>query len=149
MNTIVDGIETSQTSRNIAPVVKAPIKTVKTSSTVKKSTARKTAKTANKAPLTITPDNPRAIDNLLSAGETGAQGVRVTRLDGAASNPLRAEQILVAQIQEQLMVNGLFPGPADGVMNPMTRDAIRSFQYRSGLNPTGVANQELLAQMLR
>jgi hypothetical protein len=102
-------------------------------------------------------DNQSAIDNLVAAPETTGSrggGVRVTRLDNAATattrpSVMREEQILLAQVQEQLMISGLFPGPADGVMNAMTADAIRSYQARNGMPATGIPTGELLAHMLR
>ncbi len=54
----------------------------------------------------------------------------------------------MAQIQELLMREGLFPGPADGIPGPIVRDAIRSYQAQNNLGITGIADQSLLAHML-
>jgi len=57
-------------------------------------------------------------------------------------------QTLVAQIQEQLIHLGLYPGPADGHMDAITQDAIRSYQGAQGLERTGQASQDLLVALL-
>ncbi len=57
-------------------------------------------------------------------------------------------QAVTAQIQEYLMKSGLYPGPADGVSGPLTRDAIRSYQRKHGLDADGAASQALLSHML-
>lgn len=58
------------------------------------------------------------------------------------------EQILVQQIQEQLMRIGLYPGPADGVLGPLTRDAIRTFQAQQDLPVNGLTSDELLVNLV-
>lgn len=59
-----------------------------------------------------------------------------------------ANGALVAQVQDQLMRLGLYPGPADGVTGPQTEDAIRSFQSASGLPADGRASEELLMRLV-
>ncbi|MFK7840027.1 MAG: peptidoglycan-binding protein [Bdellovibrionales bacterium] len=59
-----------------------------------------------------------------------------------------SSQGLIAQVQEYLMRNGLYPGPADGVSGALTSDAIRSYQSRNNLNTDGEATQSLLTHML-
>jgi rare lipoprotein A len=44
----------------------------------------------------------------------------------------------VKQAQEALKVEGLHPGPVDGVVGPRTRQALRAYQARAGLPQTGV-----------
>lgn len=56
--------------------------------------------------------------------------------------------ILVAQIQEQLMREGLYPGPANGTLSPQTEDAIRSYQSKNRLTSDGRASQALLIHMM-
>ena len=53
--------------------------------------------------------------------------------------------VMVAQ--NLLAVLGHDPGPADGVVGPITRAAIRLFQARQGLNPDGKLSMELLVRM--
>ena len=59
-----------------------------------------------------------------------------------------AKQIRVAQIQEYLMRLGLYPGPANGVVDPLTGDAIRSYQSLNKLSSDGMATENLLSHML-
>lgn len=47
-------------------------------------------------------------------------------------------------IQEELSSNGYDPGPADGLLGPQTRAAIRKYQRDAGLAVDGVASKELL-----
>ncbi|MBU0858905.1 MAG: peptidoglycan-binding protein, partial [Alphaproteobacteria bacterium] len=55
---------------------------------------------------------------------------------------------IVAQIQEQLVRLGLYPGPADGVTGPQTEDAIRSYQTANNLPGDGRASEALLLHLL-
>lgn len=64
------------------------------------------------------------------------------------SDNMQKDQATLAQIQEQLMRVGLYPGPADGLMGPMTEDAIRSYQEMYDLPQTGDASEALLVHML-
>ncbi len=64
----------------------------------------------------------------------------------APGNPIR-DQALVSQIQNELIDLGLYPGPADGVFDPLTEDAIRSYQKTNGIPTTGTATGPLLAHM--
>jgi localization factor PodJL len=59
------------------------------------------------------------------------------------------DQILVAQIQEQLRKSGLYTGPQDGVVGEATVNAIREFQRSNELDPSGLATPELLTFMLQ
>ena len=47
-------------------------------------------------------------------------------------------------IQEELAEHRYDPGPADGVLGPMTTKAIRKYQRDAGLSVDGVASKELL-----
>jgi TPR repeat protein len=59
-----------------------------------------------------------------------------------------SQQAVIAQIQEQLMSIGLYPGPADGSYNPVLEDSIRSYQQKNGLATTGLASEGLLKHLL-
>lgn len=61
---------------------------------------------------------------------------------------INASQAITAQIQEQLVYLGLYPGPADGVVTPLTKDAIRTYQSLYGLDVTGAPSESLLAHIL-
>ncbi len=47
-------------------------------------------------------------------------------------------------LQEELATHDYHPGPADGIMGPMTRGAIRHYQRDAGLEVDGVATKDLL-----
>lgn len=64
------------------------------------------------------------------------------------SDNMQKDQATLAQIQEQLMRVGLYPGPADGLMGSMTEDAIKSYQEMYELPQTGQASEALLVHML-
>jgi len=76
------------------------------------------------------------------AGSAGAQE------SAAQASSVNERQVVTAQIQEFLMGQGLYPGPADGINGPQTADAIRSYQSRNGLQVTGEVSDQLLAHML-
>jgi peptidoglycan hydrolase-like protein with peptidoglycan-binding domain len=54
----------------------------------------------------------------------------------------------VQQLQEELTKRGFDSGPADGMMGPATRDALRRFQRSVGLPPDGYPTPELLERLL-
>jgi TPR repeat protein len=56
-------------------------------------------------------------------------------------------QILVQNIQSFLMDAGLYPGPADGHIGPLTQDAIRSYQSIHKLPVNGEISNDLLLHM--
>ena len=51
----------------------------------------------------------------------------------------------IARIQRQLQSLGYSPGPADGIMGPKTRAAIKAFQEKQGLEVTGNISEDLNA----
>ena len=59
------------------------------------------------------------------------------------------EQILVAQIQEQLRKGGLYNGPQDGVVGSGTVRAIKTYQRNQSLPIDGMATEDLLTYMLQ
>ena len=65
--------------------------------------------------------------------------------DSRASTP---DSSVIAQIQEQLMNAGLYPGPADGLYNDVMADGIRSYQKTNALSDDGRASDALLVHML-
>jgi peptidoglycan hydrolase-like protein with peptidoglycan-binding domain len=48
----------------------------------------------------------------------------------------------VKEVQEALKDKGHDPGPVDGVMGARTKEALKSFQTASNLQPTGALNAE-------
>ncbi len=54
---------------------------------------------------------------------------------------------LVRWVQKKLNLAGHNAGPADGLMGPKTRSAIRFFQKEKGIEQTGEINRELLSNL--
>ena len=61
---------------------------------------------------------------------------------GATDNRRR-----IADIQRGLASLGYDPGPADGILGPKTRAAVRAFQAREGLPVTGTVSASLVAAL--
>ncbi len=116
------------------------------------------------APAIITPVSAPATAPAVRATPS-ANDIPVLPLDEeAAVTPVSAPQAVapkpkmasastrdagvIAQIQEQLMNNGLYPGPADGIYSDVMADAIRSYQKDHDLSADGRANEALLVHML-
>lgn len=59
------------------------------------------------------------------------------------------DQILVAQIQEQLRKNNLYNGPQDGIVGEGTVKAIKTYQSQNNLPADGLTTPELLTFMLQ
>ncbi len=58
------------------------------------------------------------------------------------------DRVIISQIQDQLKDMGMYNGPSDGALGPMTADAIRSYQVRNDLPADGQPNESLLIHML-
>jgi hypothetical protein len=61
-------------------------------------------------------------------------------------NGLSPDQVTV-NVQEQLAAAGYYDGPIDGVLGPMTREAIAAFQADNGLAVTSAIDEPTLATM--
>lgn len=59
------------------------------------------------------------------------------------------DQIMIAQIQEQLRKSGLYTGPQDGIVGTGTVKSIRTYQRKNNIPVDGRATQELLTLMLQ
>ncbi|PLX39046.1 MAG: peptidoglycan-binding protein [Hyphomicrobiales bacterium] len=70
-----------------------------------------------------------------------SRAVRTQRLLNAPS------AALVRDIQTGLAERGFYQGPIDGVVGPVTGDAIRGFERAAGLLTTGEPSERLLAQI--
>lgn len=101
-------------------------------------------KTQAPAPVEKASAEPEA----LTPEELTPEDTAVTQSEPLAAAEQEFEQIVIAQIQEQLMRSGLYPGPADGTLGPQTSDAIRTYQAKNGLSVNGVASTDLLSHML-
>lgn len=54
---------------------------------------------------------------------------------------------LISEIQSELMRRGLYPGPVDGMIGPMTKQAIESFQKAANMRVNGMPSNELLSYL--
>jgi hypothetical protein len=61
-------------------------------------------------------------------------------------NGLAPDRVIV-DVQEQLQRDGYYEGPIDGVLGPMTREAIAAFQADNGLSVTSVIDEPTLATL--
>ena len=59
------------------------------------------------------------------------------------------DQILVAQVQEQLRKAGMYNGPQDGIVGAGTVSSIKKYQSQNNLAADGIATQQLLTYMLQ
>ena len=64
-----------------------------------------------------------------------------------SSAPAAPTRALIARVQERLARSGHDPGPADGIMGPKTRAAIRVFQVAKDIPVTGEVSEELLREL--
>ena len=85
-----------------------------------------------------------ALDVTVQRQNTAGAAVRTARAGTGADEQIR---ILTRDIQDNLTSLGLYPGPSDGLAGPVTRDAIRAYQKKEGLEPTGRPSQALLTHM--
>ncbi|MCH7888391.1 MAG: SEL1-like repeat protein [Proteobacteria bacterium] len=63
------------------------------------------------------------------------------------SVPAAPTGALVVRVQEKLARSGHDPGPADGIVGPKTRAAIRAFQAAKNIPVTGEVSAELLREL--
>jgi len=63
-----------------------------------------------------------------------------------AYNGLTPDRVIV-DVQEQLQRDGYYDGPMDGILGPMTREAIAAFQADNGLSVTSVIDEPTLATL--
>ncbi len=61
-------------------------------------------------------------------------------------NGLAPDRVIV-DVQSQLQRDGYYDGAVDGVLGPMTREAIAAFQADNGLPVTSVIDQPTLATL--
>ena len=61
-------------------------------------------------------------------------------------NGMTPDRVIV-DVQQQLQRDGYYDGPIDGILGPMTREAIASFQADNGLAVTSVIDEPTLATL--
>jgi peptidoglycan hydrolase-like protein with peptidoglycan-binding domain len=65
-------------------------------------------------------------------------------LDMSAVPALTPDRVM--KVQQALHRKGFDAGPIDGILGPMTKEAVRKYQERYGMNPSGeIDNQTLYA----
>jgi peptidoglycan hydrolase-like protein with peptidoglycan-binding domain len=92
---------------------------------------------------------------IFSATAQSAQSNQYSQLQSsaaAATDPLIMDsapslnQDSIRQVQQALQKKGFDPGPVDGLFGPKTKEAVRNFQDRYGMNASGdIDNQTLFA----
>lgn len=87
---------------------------------------------ASAMPPVLTAIEPAAA----SAGDPPAERARLDRKE-------------IVELQRRLNELGFGAGPLDGVVGPLTRGAIRSYQEFAGLSPIGVADADVLERLRR
>lgn len=73
--------------------------------------------------------------------------VSLQRTSDSSNQAMSSRRIMVSEVQQYLMDEGLYPGPADGLNGPLTQDAIRSYQARNSLKVDGNVTSDLLSVM--
>ncbi len=61
-------------------------------------------------------------------------------------NGMTPDQVVI-DVQQQLQRDGYYEGPIDGILGPMTREAIASFQVDNGLPVTSVIDEPTLSTL--
>ena len=91
--------------------------------------------------------------NASSAGYSGSSSsaAQQPNYSSAPSQQAEAQQPLTAdtirQVQQTLQQQGLYHSGVDGVWGPRTEAAVRSFQQKNNINPTGQLDQQTLASL--
>jgi peptidoglycan hydrolase-like protein with peptidoglycan-binding domain len=81
-----------------------------------------------------------------------AEPLRLTDCEAGSDGPVRLAappltNALIELVQRHLRDLGYRPGPADGLVGPRTRDAVRRFEGDQGDEPTGAIDFRLLEQI--
>jgi hypothetical protein len=63
------------------------------------------------------------------------------------AEPARSDRAQLADVQRRLQALGFEPGPIDGLMGPMTANAVRQFQAAQGLPVTGQPDEATVAKL--
>jgi peptidoglycan hydrolase-like protein with peptidoglycan-binding domain len=127
-----------QTSRHPAPFfapagdVPVPVAQPADAPTLAPIPAERTAVVAPAAPAAVTPDT------------TGSVASAPQVIPNA---PVGNKQAF--EVQKKLTELGLFNGKVDGFYGPMTATAIRAFEQRNGMEPTGALTPEVIDAILR
>lgn len=83
----------------------------------------------------------------LVTGRATSELLQDLRADSSRSDRGDLTSNDIAAIQQGLNDRGYDAGPADGVIGPSTRTAIRTYQSDAGMDPTGRVSAELLTRL--
>ncbi|TAJ99535.1 MAG: peptidoglycan-binding protein [Candidatus Manganitrophaceae bacterium] len=78
---------------------------------------------------------------------SGAQSDQQSSGKGSGTHSSAMGASEVKQIQQKLKQQGFDPGPADGKFGPKTQEALKQFQQKQGIQPTGQADTQTLAAL--
>jgi peptidoglycan hydrolase-like protein with peptidoglycan-binding domain len=78
----------------------------------------------------------------VALSQDASTSVSISDLDMAAAPPLSPE--LIRAVQDGLLEREIRAGPRDGLYGPKTASAIRTFQERFGMKPSGQIDNQLL-----
>jgi TPR repeat protein len=94
-------------------------------------------------------DIDKLVERMQQINES-AKGRRAGPSVSAKTSDNTAEQrrSMIAQIQEYLMLNNMYAGPADGIIGPQTEEAIREYQSANNLDVNGKVSESLLSHMV-
>jgi peptidoglycan hydrolase-like protein with peptidoglycan-binding domain len=70
-------------------------------------------------------------------GQPATSGTSTPPRAATRGAPLHVSPDTVKHIQSNLQAENLYAGPIDGIVGPKTRNALRQYQQREGLTPTG------------
>jgi peptidoglycan hydrolase-like protein with peptidoglycan-binding domain len=87
------------------------------------------------ASLSVFATSPAAAQQ--SAADQKIANLNMSAVPDLGRNDVRA-------IQRALSTKSIDPGPIDGAAGPLTREAVREFQTRYGMKPTGELDNQFL-----
>ncbi len=96
--------------------------------------------------LLVVPDPTRLGAPALDAGTAGIFSAETTSDDSSAGAPAVDEAVL-RQVQSALGTLGYRIGVIDGIAGPMTRSAVRAFQFSNNLEVTGDVDRKTLEKL--
>jgi peptidoglycan hydrolase-like protein with peptidoglycan-binding domain len=83
-----------------------------------------------------------ALLSLVIASPSFAQQTPISQIDVNTVPKLNPDG--VRKVQGLLRDKGFAPGPNDGIAGPLTKSAVRSFQEKYGMKPSGEIDNQLL-----
>ena len=112
--------------------------------------AAEPANTAANPPATSTQTGPEAQQQATPGTQQQATpGTQQEATEGAQQQtaPVRLSRTQVEQVQKQLKSAGVYQGRIDGKMGRETKEALKDFQQKNGLQSTGTLDQQTMAAL--